>query len=225
MRKTNLIPLLFVIVGLSACENQQDSSIPEPTPQQKATNQAIMQEIQNLEKQAAQSKPPAPVISLPDLPGWSHSAPQALAPDDHGFTVVYDHANGMTVTFFQLTRGLKEIPDDLHSEPVQNEMKRATADIEQDVELGIWKSAKEVDHGTVSLGDSPQKALWSRYQLTTDKGDATSDTYVWSYDNTLFKLRCTGHAKNPLDDVKTLNPLLTALGNACSPDQKQPAEQ
>ena len=135
----------------------------------------------------------------------------------------------MTVTFYQFTRGLKKIPDDLNSEAVQNELKRATAGIEQAVELGLWKSAKETDHGTVSLGDSPVKALWSRYQLATDSGEVTSDTYVWSYDNTLFKLRCTGHAKNPLEDVKTLTPLLTAFGDACTADKtdpkKEPAEK
>lgn len=225
MLKTNLIPLLLLAVCIAGCQDQRDSSTPEQTPQQEADNQAIMQEIQKLEQEAAKATPPAPVIPLPDLPGWTHSAPRALPASDHGFSVAYDHTKGMKVTFYQFTRGLKEIPDDLNSEPVQNEMIHAKAGIQQAVELGIWKSATETDHGTVSLGDSLQKALWCRYQLATDNGEVNSDTYVWSYANTLFKLRCTGRAKNPLDDVKTLTPLLTALGNECSAKQKEPAEK
>jgi hypothetical protein len=225
MLKFNLIPVLLLTVCLAGCENQQNSSIPEPTPQQKASNQAIMQEIQKLEQEAAQAIPPEPVIPLPDLPGWTHSPARALPAEDHGFSVGYSHGKGMQVTYYQFTRGLKEIPDNLNSEAVQNEMKTATAGIEQAVELGIWKAAQEIDHGTVSLGDSSQKALWSRYRLTTDQGEAISDTYVWPYANTLFKLRCTGHAKNPIDDVKVLTPLLTALGNECSEKKDQPAKQ
>ncbi|MEQ8854003.1 hypothetical protein [Gimesia sp.] len=225
MRNARQISFLLLLICFTGCQDQENANVPGPTPQQEATNQAIMQEIQKLEQESASAEPPPPVFPLPNLPDWKRSAPRALPASDHGFSVAYDHAGGMTVTFYQFTRGLKEIPDNLNSEPVQNEMKHAKASIEQAVELGLWNSATETDHGTVSLGDSPQKALWCRYQLATDQGEVNSDTYVWSHANTFFKLRCTGHAKNPLDDVKTLTPLLTALGDACSEKQKAPTEK
>jgi hypothetical protein len=168
-------------------------------------------------REATATKPPKPVIELPELENWTHSELRALPPKDHGFSVAYDHPSGVTVTLYQFTRGLGQIPDDLRSEPVKNEMKGAKSGIHQAVQMGLWQSAKEEDSGVVRLGDSPKQALWSRHVVVIDGDEATSDTYVWAHNNALFKTRCTFETRYTDGEAaaKILSELLTALGNAC----------
>ena len=116
----------------------------------------------------------------------------------------------MSVTLYQFTRGLPAIPDDLGSRPIQDEMTRAKAGIQQAVQLGYWQAAKEVENGIVPLGGSGKQALWSRYSLTVGGTTARSDIYVWSHNNALFKLRCTRRSKDAVAETKVLLELLTA---------------
>ena len=132
--------------------------------------------------------------------------------------MAFHHPQGLTVTFYQFTRGLRDIPDDLRSDPIQIEMKRAKEGIQLAIQAGFWQSAKETDSGIVRLGASTKRALWSRHVLNVDGDEMTSDTYVWSHKNTLFKARCTFSGRDTNAEIETedLSELLTALGNACS---------
>lgn len=213
MIKNKMTQLLLAVAFVSGCGNSAPE-IESPSDEQ------ILRAIEDFNRKAAATTPPKPKVVLPDLDGWSRSEPKSLPPDDHGFTVAYDHQTGVTVTLYQFTRGLRDIPNDLASEPVQKEMQRAKSGIEQAVKLGLWNAAKETDSGTISLGDSNKKALWSRYTLTVNGGTAISDIYIWSHANTLFKLRCSGRNLHMKADTTVITELLTALGNVCSSDSK-----
>ena len=145
--------------------------------------------------------------------GWTKSEPLPLAPEDHGFTIAYDHESGLAVTLYQFTRGHQSIPNDLDSPIVKDELEKAKRGIEQARDLGYYQAAKEVDSKTVKLGDSEQKALWSLFQLTVDGKTIGSDIYVWSKNNTLFKLRCTSRGDESESNQEILKPLLTVLGS------------
>lgn len=219
MLKTRIIPLLLAVACVPGCSDQPQSGRRDPTPvPESSSNEELRRAIEDADREAAALKPPKPTITLPDLDDWLRSEPRSLPQDDHGFTVAYDHPSGVSVTLYQFTRGLRVIPDDLRSGPTQDEMKRAKSGIEQAVQLGYWQDAKETDNGIVPLGDSKKQALWSRYALTVDGNTVTSNTYIWSHANTLFKLRCTGSSLNSEAETKVLSELLTALGNACSSD-------
>ena len=98
-------------------------------------------------------------------------------------------------------------------------MQGAKNGIEQAVQLGYWQAAKEADSGTVALGDSAQKALWSQYHLTVDGMKLASDIYVWSHANTFFKLRCTCRTEEVSSNQTVLHPLLTAFGSPIVEDE------
>ena len=160
----------------------------------------------------AQSEPPKPTFDLPEPPGWTHTEPRMLPPADVGFSVGYQHSSGAAVTFYQFTRGLKTISNDLDSAQIQAELENAKAAIVEASKLGLWEDAVESKSGRTQLGDSDCEAVWSRFTLQIDGQPTTSDIYVWAQKNTLFKLRCTGRS----DDFAAVNKLLTALGGACS---------
>ncbi len=219
MLNRRIILLLLAVACVSGCQDQPDTVLRDPAPVPETnTNEELLRAVEEAEGEAAATKPPKPTITLPELDDWDRSEPRSLPPDDHGFTVAYDHRDGVAVTLYQFTRGLRVIPDDLRSGPIQDEMKRAKSGIEQAVQLGYWQAANEIDNGIVPLGDSAKQALWSRYTLTIDGDTVTSDTYIWSHANALFKLRCTGRSQNSEAETKILSELLTALGNACSLD-------
>ena len=218
--RTPLILLLLSVAMVVGCGDQSPSPRRSPNPTEETNRTELLRALTEAERAAATTKPPKPKIKLPDLDGWIRSDPRSLPPESHGFTVAYDHRTGVTVTLYQFTRGLREIPNDLSGGPTQDEMRRAKLGIEQAVRLGLWQAAEETDRGTVTLGKSAKQALWSRYSLTTDGNTATSDTYVWSHANTLFKLRCTSRSQNSENQV--LAELLTALGQACESSAPSP---
>lgn len=225
MHKTKLILLLFVAVCGASCDQKPQAARQSPAPAEETVNkEELLRTIMEADREAATKTPPKPAITFPEVKGWIRSEPRALPSDAHGLTVAYDHPKGATVTLYQFTRGLAEIPDDLNSGPIQNEMQRAKSGIEQAVQLGAWQDAKETDNRIRALGDSPKQALWSRYALTSDGVSLTSDTYVWSHANRLFKLRCTKQTSDSSGENLALNELLTALGNACSTDTNHPSK-
>ncbi len=107
--------------------------------------QQMLDAIAKAERDAEGIEPPKPNISLATPPGWTREEPQALPPEDDGFTVAYEHESGLSVTLYQFTRGLNSIPSDVNSEIVQEEMRKAQSGIEQAVEFGYWEAAKQVD--------------------------------------------------------------------------------
>jgi hypothetical protein len=216
-----MIPLLLVVACVSGCDDLPQMKRRGAAPAgQTYTKEELLRAVEDAQREAAATKPPPPVISLPELDGWVRSEPRSLPPEDHGFTVAYDHRSGLAVTLYRFTRGLRVIPDDLQSGPTQDEMQRAKAGIEQGVQLGYWQAAKETDNGVAPLGDSAKQALWSRFIITVNGNAVTSDTYVWSHSNAFLKIRCTGQSLNSEAEAKVLSELLTALGNACSSNEK-----
>ncbi len=159
-----------------------------------------------------QSGPPSPVLDLPEPAGWTHTEPRSLPSQDVGFSVGYEHTSGVTVTFYQFTRGLNTISDDLESAQIKAELNNAKSAIREAAKLGLWDDATESGSGRRRLGASVCEALWSRFTLNINGQPATSDIYVWAHSNTLFKVRCTSQS----DDAEALDKLLTALGEACS---------
>jgi hypothetical protein len=214
MFRKALFAMFLSIVGAVGCNNQPPAGGNAAT--ETVTKEELLAEVEEMQRRAGEAKPPAPAIEFPDVEGWTRSEPEALPQEDHGFTVLFDHPSGVFVTFYQYTRGLEKISEDLKQDPVQDEMRRAKTGIQQAVELGQWDGAKEADSGIKPLGSSPKNALWSRFRLTIGDQTVPSDTYIWAYANNIFKLRCTTHAQDEAAETKALGELLTALGNASS---------
>ncbi|QDT80536.1 hypothetical protein Mal35_40080 [Gimesia maris] len=222
MRDSLFLLLLLSSIFISGCDDQPESiSNPaDPTPETVTTEQ-ILKDFEEAERAAAKLTPPDPVITLPEVAGWTRSEPRSLPQDDHGFSVAYDHPAGIVVTLYQFTRGLTKIPNDLNSDPPRKEMQRAQTGIQQAVKLGIWKAASETDQGIVPLGDSRTQALWSRYSLTRKNDESViSDTYIWPHANVLLKLRCSGQFQDSSAEAASLKALLTAIGTACQTDSQ-----
>jgi hypothetical protein len=218
MDSTRIIPLLLALACASGCSDQPQTARRAPAPIAKENiKEDFLRALEEAEREAAATTPPKPTIALPELDEWVRSEPRSLPPEEQGFSVAYDHPSGVSVTFYQLTRGISVIPDDLGSGPTQDEMARAKSGIEQAVQFGIWQAAKETDNGIVPLGDSTKQALWSCYEITVEGNAVKSETYVWSHNNSLFKVRATGRSHNPEMEKKALSELLTAMGDACRP--------
>ncbi len=216
MNSTRIIPLLLAVACISGCADQPEMArSSHASAAKKYSNEELLRAVKDANRAAAAATPPQPTIMLPEANDWVRTEPRPLPPEEHGFTVAYDHPSGLSVTLYQFTLGLSVIPDDLSAGPVQNAMTRAKAGIEQAVQLGYWQAAQETDHGIVRLGDSAKQAIWCRHLLTVNGHTAPSDTYVWSHNNTLFKLRCTGRSRDSEAEGKALSELLTALGDAC----------
>jgi hypothetical protein len=206
------ILLLLVFNGI-ACDKDRLAENDPPDSLSPSDKELILNALAEVEREAQKAEASEPKINLPTLPGWSKTETRPLTTDDHGFSVGYEHESGLTVTLYQFTRGHSDIPNDLNSALVQQEMQSAKDGIEQAVQLGIWQGAKEMQSKTVQLGDSKQQALWSQYSLTVDGKDVASFIYVWTNENTFFKLRCTCRSEAVRLNQELLKPLLTALGS------------
>lgn len=208
-------PIYATLTALFLISTGCEQSNPTQSQISSTQRQQTLDAIAEAERESQNSEVPASNIVLATPPGWSKSEIRPLPPNDHGFTVAYEHESGLAVTLYQFTRGLTSIPDDVNSAPVKDEMQHAKIGIEQAVQLGYWQAAKENESRVVQLGDSKQQALWSQYQLTSEGMFLTSDIYVWARSNTLFKVRCTSRSEDVSSNQAVLAPLLTAFG---SPD-------
>jgi hypothetical protein len=211
------IVVMALAASIDGCDADRMSprspSTVAPPPLTAVERQEVLDAIAEADRAARNTVPPAAKIELATPDGWARTEPRPLPPSDNGFTVGYEHESGLAVTLYQFTRGLAVIPVELDSTAVQEEMQHAKSGIEQAVQLGYWQAAKEVESGVVPLGDSPQKALWSRYHLTENGVTRVSDIYVWSHANTFFKLRCTCRTEDVAPTQAVLHPLLTAFGS------------
>jgi len=209
-----LIAIGLLLFGDCGCDRFEPVSQVAPAPMPPSDPDELLNAIAESERDAANAEPPAPNISLATPPGWTRSEPRALPPEDHGFTVAFQHDSGMTVTLYQFTRGLTVIPNDVSSPAIKEEMEHAKNGIEQAVQLGYWQAAEESESRTVQLGNSQQQALWSQYHLTIDGKILASDIYVWAKGNTFFKVRCTCRSEDVISNQAILGPLLTAFGSS-----------
>jgi len=196
--------IIIAIASLLLCVSGCDSS---------SDRQRILDAVVEIERESQNVEPPAPLINLAPPSGWTGGETHPLPAADHGFTVPFEHESGLAVTLYQYTRGLSRIPNGVNSSPVKQEMNRAKKGIKQAVDLGYWQAAEETESKTVQLGDSPQQALWSQYQMKVDGMVLASDIYVWANNNTMFKIRCTGRSEDVQSNQAVLKPLLTSLGS------------
>lgn len=207
---------LFLAVTIVGCETNTPSSGSQasaPAPLSPEEREKVLDAIAQIQREADNTEPPPANITLATPDGWAATEQRPLPPSDNGFTVGYEHESGLTVTLYQFTRGLSTIPSEPDSQAVQEEMERAKSGIQQAVQLGYWQAAKEAESDIVALGDSSQKALWSRYQLTVEGMTLLSDIYVWSRADTFFKIRCTCRSADINSNQAALRPLLTAFGS------------
>ena len=209
-----LIVFALLLISASGCDHSNPVSPVTPPQISSSDRQQLLDDIAEAERKAQNTEAPKPNITLATPPGWTRSETRSLPPEDHGFTVAYEHDSGLAVTLYQFTRGLTSIPDDVNSTPVKDEMARAKNGIDVAVQLGYWQAATEVEAKTVQLGDSRQQALWSQYHLKVDGMVVASDIYVWARGNTLFKLRCTCRSEDVASNQAVLAPLLTAFGSS-----------
>ncbi len=190
------------------------AALPGIATKEIATKAEVLKAVAELEEAANANAPPEPVFVIPEVDGWIMREPSTLPPEDHGFTVAYNHPT-MVVTLYHYTRNQASISDDPEGASAKFEMAEAEAGIQSAVELGMWQKAEKVGASVTQLGTSPTMALWSRHQLT-DEGDLrTSDTYVWIFKNTVLKLRCTTRSETSTVEQEMMAHLLTEIGNAC----------
>lgn len=206
MRNTVWLLLVFFSPALG-CNN----SPAQPTP---SNLEKLRAEISQSEKAAAKRPLPKLVIELPTIAGWQHFEPKPLPIDDDGLSIAFEHEDGITVTFYQYTRGMKTIPTGT-STVTATELQRARNGIKEMISLKLWDNAVEEETEETSVGTSELQAAWSRYQLTKDQQELVSDIYVWGSRNRIFKVRATGDATQLEAYETALQTLLTALGKAC----------
>ena len=202
----------FVGLLLAASIIGCDNSPPQPT---KTNLEKLRAEISQAEAAAAKRPLPKLVIELPTPAGWQHFEPRPLPISDDGLSVAYEHEDGITVTLYQYTRGMKTIPAGTSSVTAA-ELSRAKNGIKEMISLKLWDTAQETDSGDTSVGTSLLQAAWSRHELTKEQQELVSDIYVWGSRNRIFKLRATGNASHLETYDTALQSLLTALGNACA---------
>lgn len=181
--------------------------------QSAAEQEQILKEYVQAYQQAEYVEPPEPKIRLAVPEGWRRSETRSLPPEEHGFTVKYEHESGLAVTLYQYTRGLESIPNDVYSDFVNAEMQGAKSGIQLAVEYGLWQSAEEVKTEVVPLGDSSLQAMWSQYLLGRNGVIVVSDIYIWTHQNTIFKIRSTSRSEDVDSNQDVLKPLLTAFGD------------
>lgn len=199
--------LIMTAGGTYGCRPVEPSNSPPEDRQLLEKMNSALEAGQN-----AEATEPVVMLPLPP-PGWTRTERRPLPSEDHGFTVGYDHESGLAVTLYQFTRGLTSIPSGTQSPEVQEEMQHAKSGIEQAVALNLWKAARQIESRTVSLGNSSQQALWSRYELTSQQDEVlSSEIYIWARENTFFKLRCTCRLEDIAANQTILAPLLTAFG-------------
>jgi len=212
--------VLLLVLIFCGCESR-----PAPpqgsAPLSPGEKGAIRRDVEQAAEEAKSIVAPDPVVAIPAVPGWHNGIPRALPADSDGFTIAYDHPSGITVTLYQYTRGMQTVPADPAADEVQVELERAKSGIQTAVELGQWSSAKEIESGKVALGNSEQRALWSRFALVADGNDATSDTYVWTCNNAFFKVRCTRLTESLSKSQDAVDLLLTEFGKACQESASQ----
>ena len=216
-RRFVVISCFSIVILLAGCDNtslDKTASSDDATSLSQADRENVMEAFAEAQERAEDTIPPPARVVLPTLDGWVHSDQRALPPEDDGFSVAYQHESGRTVTVYQFTRRLTVIPAAVEDPVVAEEMEQAKAAIEQIRQLGIWESAEEKQSGVVSLGESDQQALWSRFELVVGGAKQTSDIYVWSRDNTFFKVRCTCSAEEAAASDAAMQQLLTALGSS-----------
>ena len=155
-----------------------------------------------------------PVIEIPRIQGWTTANFQVLPEEEFGFFIGFRHESGLTLTLYQYSLGHKEIPNTL-GKLTNTEMKRAVSGIQQAVQAGAWKAARQIDSGESNLGDSSKTALWSRHILELEDFELASDTYVWAYNDRIFKVRSTGDQLRSKVQENALTVFLSNLGNAC----------
>lgn len=215
MQEKFTISVCLCLLFLCICGCGGPGAVSPGSPDQESASrrQQLLDEAVRRERDAQHTIPPEPQIELVTPSGWSKTETRALPPEDHGFTVAYEHESVLAVTLYQFTRGLNAIPDDVNSPLLNEEMQQAKNGIEQAVQLGYWQSAKETEFKIVKLGDSKQQALCSKYHLAVDDMVLASDIYIWAKKNTFFKIRCTSRSEDVLSNQAVLDPLLTALGS------------
>jgi hypothetical protein len=209
-----LVLLIIVASGCNGSSTSTQSLNNTPTHDDFVDSQQLLDKIARAERDSQNTQAPEPIIDLVTPPGWSRSERRPLPTDDHGFTIAYEHESGLAVTLYQYTRGLTYIPNDVNTSLIKGEFNRARNGIEQAVQLGLWQSAKEKTHETVTLGNSQQQALWSQYELAVNGVTVVSDIYVWVHSNFFLKLRCTSRSKEINSNQAVLKPLLSSLGSA-----------
>ena len=217
--------LIVALLVFSGCEKMQSSrdnkrksdfdrlvrSDNVSAEERKLNDQAIEALIE-----AEKSAPPAAVIDLPIVNGWTKPDSRRLPQD--GMSVAYNHAKRLTVTLYQYSRGLASVPTDIDAEVIKQEYANSRDGLEQIVEMGLYDSLELQGEGVVALGDSKTKAHWASYLGKIGEEESLSEVYIWSCNIRFFKIRITTSTHRSRAMEEALTELLTAIGNSGAPD-------
>lgn len=208
--------LLVLSLFLSGCGSDTEEVVPVVAVTPEEDEKVKKERVQAIAHSRSMTEDfPRPLIRLPKIDGWTRSRLQPLDPEDHGYTISYEHHFGISVTLYQYRRKYDSISESLDDPVVTKEMDRAKERVHEAVKMDYWQSANETGSGITELGQSKQKSLWSRFVLAVENGALTSDIYVWSYKNSFFQLRCTTSSQHSELEQEILGELLTAIGEAC----------
>lgn len=163
---------------------------------------------------AADKSARPPVVSFPDIAGWSKTKQRTLPEGKGAFSIGYNSPSGIFVTAYVYTRGIATVPKELTSAEVKQEMARSSAAIQAAVKIGIYKSAKVETQGKTHLGgdQKSREALWKKIRIETKTSVLNSDLYITTYRNRFIKLRCSRETTVGDKGEKELQALLKILG-------------
>jgi hypothetical protein len=152
---------------------------------------------------------------FPDVEGFTRDKPQHFPNPKHGYVVIYKHARGWAVNVYLYNSGLAEIPDGASSEVVREEIALIEVGLKELQKQGSYRSFKELAHGEVSLGASPDAPVAQHRRFEIDRADVglvVTDVSITGHRNRFVKIRCTFPAGETQEAVAGVAPLLTALG-------------
>ncbi|MEZ5429412.1 MAG: hypothetical protein R2747_24395 [Pyrinomonadaceae bacterium] len=148
-------------------------------------------------------------VEFPEIEGWEKGEITTYPTAQLGYSIVYQSAEGGTVTIYVYGGGVSKIADGIDDKNVKNEIKKAKNDIVLIGERGIYKNVKEIKDDTVTLGgrDGKVKALYSLFNFEIQGRQVDSEIYLFGYHNNFIKIRATrAKSKNnePNEAITTL---------------------
>lgn len=181
----------------------------------KEERQQTLDELHALQEASKKLHPPVLEFDFPVVDGWIKSAPDPFP--SGGFSIAYNHEQGVTLTLYQYTRELSVIPDDLSADVVVEEFAISNSGLNEAVDLGIYDSVELTETGVIKLGESETNSHWSSYIVKRDDTKSATEVYLWTFKNKFYKLRLSSSVDRSKSMKKAIRDLLTALGEALSP--------
>ena len=141
---------------------------------------------------SAQTEKKAIEVKFPEIEGWTKGNVSGGVTEQMGLIAPYNAKSSAIATIYVYDRGIQKIPDDL-SGVVETEFKETKDSLYRLVQMGLYKSVKEVKSETSTLGGAKGKvkALHAIFIMKMKGTDTISEIYLFSYKNYFVNITLT----------------------------------